>query len=109
MKKPLKIKICELISRLGIRPPKYMILEYAKYLYQSLSLPGMCLSIKYALVKLHIKETDPNKLFSKFNQEFCGAVKLVYWWDIKDRESRINAFLSSFSFKIIAIVVFPTP
>ena len=98
--KILKFKYYQILKRLGCKIPKYVILEHAKLLYiDKYSIHGMC----YVLVKtlkLYNIYDFPERIFSKFNYNFCEG-KLInmtvdsyqsYWWMVFNTKDRIKAF-----------------
>ena len=97
MEKLSKIKLWKFLRILGIKPPKHIVLEYAKHLYKTLCLTGMCNSIHLAQLRLH-----SNYEFQKFNPHFLGVEKKelkrdkfywnVFFWHTNDRLVREDAF-----------------
>ena len=74
------------------------ILERAKNLYINFchtSKNGMCHYIMIAYYELygkHIMVYQTSMIIPKFKPIFCKGDKAMYWWDLNDTESRINAF-----------------
>ena len=97
MKESFKIKLWKFLTILGIKPPKYIVLEYAKHLYIITGYSGMCGSIYLAQLRL-----DSDYEFQKFNPDFLGVeIKNaeqdkgywnVYFWHTDDRLAREDAF-----------------
>lgn len=97
MEESFKIKLWKFLRILGIKPPKHIVLEYAKHLYKTFNLTGMCNSIHKAQLRLH-----SNYEFQKFDPDFLGVeIKNserdkdywnVYFWHTDDRLAREDAF-----------------
>lgn len=79
------------------RNTKLAILEMAKVFCVMRPYYGMCNCISTASEILLSKPAYTIKLtkvFPKFNREYLGGNLIYgnYWWDLKDRKSRLEAF-----------------
>ena len=79
------------------RKTKLAILEMAKMYCKRYTGYGMCSCILIASGALLYKygyTINLSKLFPQFNREYLGgkAIYGEYWWDLKDRKSRLEAF-----------------
>lgn len=66
----------------------------AKKLFSNNFSIGMCSSLEYALYKQNFHFIDPEEIIPEFNPIFLQASRptKLFWWDPKDKESRIKAF-----------------
>lgn len=79
------------------RKTKLAILEMAKMYCKRHTEYGMCSCILIAsgvLLDKYEHTINLSKLFPQFNREYLGgkAIYGEYWWDPKDRKSRLEAF-----------------
>ena len=78
------------------RNTKLTILEMAKMICERYNYYGMCTCIYIAseiLLSRPVYIINLAKLFPQFNREYLGRRTLGdYWWDLKDRKSRLEAF-----------------
>lgn len=99
--KTIKFKYYQILKRLNCRIPKHIVIEYAKSHYLRVSYIirlGMCDALEYACRYFGIYGTKKiHGNFPEFNPIFCEASNSiksydVFWWDVRDEESRIKAF-----------------
>lgn len=78
----------------SVKKRKYKALKKAKQLYLDGYSIGMCCSLGRALIDKGFNFEDPSEIVPEFNKIYLKASEKdsVFWWNVKDVESRIKAF-----------------